>query len=87
LGCGVVDGLEEDWVLGAGAKSFQELLVGRVAERSDDANGNEEELGFGRRIGDIPSQAVTTGLLFFSCAVSWIVFGQWTIPRSPTTVL
>ncbi len=33
---------------------------------------------FGRRIGDIPSQAVTTGLLFFSCAVSWIVFGQWT---------
>src|SRR5690606_38037591 len=22
--------------------------------------------------------AVTTGLLFFSCAVSWIVFGQWT---------
>ncbi len=48
----MVDGLEEDWVLGAGAKSFQELLVGRVAERSDDANGNEEELGFGRRIGD-----------------------------------
>ncbi|WP_199683677.1 NADH-quinone oxidoreductase subunit L [Brevundimonas sp. LPMIX5] len=33
---------------------------------------------FGRRIGDIPSQAVTTGLLFFSCAVSWIVFSQWT---------
>ena len=33
---------------------------------------------FGRRIGDIPSQAVTTGLLFFSCAVAWTVFGQWT---------
>jgi len=33
---------------------------------------------FGRRIGDIPSQAVTTGLLFVSCAISWIVFSQWT---------
>ena len=33
---------------------------------------------FGRRIGDIPSQTVTTGLLFFSCAVAWTVFGQWT---------
>ncbi len=33
---------------------------------------------FGRRIGDIPSQAVTTGLLFFSCAVAWTVFVQWT---------
>ncbi|MFS0709792.1 NADH-quinone oxidoreductase subunit L [Brevundimonas phoenicis] len=33
---------------------------------------------FGRRIGDVASQAVTTGLLFFSCAVSWIVFSQWT---------
>ena len=33
---------------------------------------------FGRRIGDIPSQAVTTGLLFFSCAAAWIVFSQWT---------
>ncbi|ADL01261.1 NADH-quinone oxidoreductase subunit L [Brevundimonas subvibrioides] len=33
---------------------------------------------FGRRIGDIPSQAVTTGLLFFSCAVAWTVFSQWT---------
>lgn len=33
---------------------------------------------FGRRIGDIPSQAVTTGLLFVSCAISWIVFNQWT---------
>ncbi len=33
---------------------------------------------FGRRIGDIPSQAITTGLLFFSCAVAWTVFVQWT---------
>ena len=33
---------------------------------------------FGRRLGDIPSQAITTGLLFFSCAVSWTVFSQWT---------
>ncbi|WP_426042497.1 NADH-quinone oxidoreductase subunit L [Brevundimonas sp. TWP2-3-4b1] len=33
---------------------------------------------FGRRVGDIPSQAVTTGLLFFSCAVAWTVFSQWT---------
>ena len=33
---------------------------------------------FGRRLGNIPSQAITTGLLFFSCAVSWIVFSQWT---------
>ncbi|MFB7882205.1 NADH-quinone oxidoreductase subunit L [Brevundimonas diminuta] len=33
---------------------------------------------FGRRIGDVASQAVTTGLLFFSCAISWIVFSQWT---------
>ncbi|WP_333612258.1 NADH-quinone oxidoreductase subunit L [Brevundimonas bullata] len=33
---------------------------------------------FGRRIGNIASQSVTTGLLFFSCAISWIVFSQWT---------
>jgi NADH-quinone oxidoreductase subunit L len=33
---------------------------------------------FGRRIGDLASQAVTTGLLFFACAVSWTVFVQWT---------
>jgi len=32
----------------------------------------------GRRIGNIASQAVTTGLLFFSCAVAWTVFSQWT---------
>ncbi|MNJ31005.1 NADH-quinone oxidoreductase subunit 12 [compost metagenome] len=33
---------------------------------------------FGRRIGDVASQAVTTGLLFVSCAISWVVFSQWT---------
>lgn len=32
----------------------------------------------GRRIGDVASQAVTTGLLFFSCAIAWVVFSQWT---------
>ncbi len=37
---------------------------------------------FGRRIGNIPSQAVTTGLLFLSCALSWTTFfgvalGDW----------
>ena len=29
---------------------------------------------FGRRLGDVVSQTVTTGLLFFSCAVAWTVF-------------
>lgn len=33
---------------------------------------------FGRRIGNVASQAVTTGLLFFACVVSWFVFIQWT---------
>ena len=37
---------------------------------------------FGRRIGNIPSQAITTGLLFLSCALSWTTFfgvalGDW----------
>jgi NADH-quinone oxidoreductase subunit L len=32
---------------------------------------------FGRRIGDKASMSVTTGLLFLSAALSWIVFGQW----------
>jgi NADH-quinone oxidoreductase subunit L len=32
----------------------------------------------GRRIGDLASKSVTTGLLFFSCLVAWIVFIQWT---------
>ncbi len=33
---------------------------------------------FGRKIGDIASQAVTTGLLFLSCALSWYTFAQHT---------
>ncbi|MBX3478754.1 MAG: NADH-quinone oxidoreductase subunit L, partial [Brevundimonas sp.] len=32
----------------------------------------------GRRIGNVASQAITTGLLFFSCAVGWIVFSAHT---------
>jgi len=32
----------------------------------------------GRRLGDLVSKVITTGLLFFSCAVAWIVFSQWT---------
>ncbi|MDR3509818.1 MAG: NADH-quinone oxidoreductase subunit L [Caulobacteraceae bacterium] len=37
---------------------------------------------FGRRIGDIPSQIVTTGLLLVACALSWttfcnVAFGSW----------
>ena len=36
-------------------------------------------VGFlGRRLGDIVSQTITTGLLFFSCVVAWIIFGNWT---------
>jgi NADH-quinone oxidoreductase subunit L len=33
---------------------------------------------FGRRIGNIPSQAVTTGLLLLSAVFSWVIFSQWT---------
>ena len=33
---------------------------------------------FGRRIGDVASQAVTTGLLLLSAALSWTIFAQWT---------
>src|SRR6185312_13234690 len=33
---------------------------------------------FGRRIGNTASMAVTTGLLFLACALSWTVFSQWT---------
>ncbi|WP_426011898.1 NADH-quinone oxidoreductase subunit L [Caulobacter sp. DWR2-3-1b2] len=33
---------------------------------------------FGRRIGDIVSQAITTGGLLLACALSWYVFSQWT---------
>ena len=32
---------------------------------------------FGRRIGDIASQSVTTGFLLLSAALSWMVFLQW----------
>ena len=31
---------------------------------------------FGRRIGDVASMSVTTGLLFVSCALAWITFGH-----------
>jgi len=31
---------------------------------------------FGRRIGNVPSMAITTGLLFVSCALGWTVFYQ-----------
>jgi NADH-quinone oxidoreductase subunit L len=30
----------------------------------------------GRRIGDVPSMAVTTGLLILSCALGWLTFAQ-----------
>ncbi len=33
---------------------------------------------FGRRIGDIASQSVTTGFLILSCLLSWTIFAQWT---------
>ncbi|HEY8570887.1 NADH-quinone oxidoreductase subunit L [Phenylobacterium sp.] len=33
---------------------------------------------FGRRIGDTASMAVTTGFLFLSAVLSWVVFSQWT---------
>ncbi|WP_091739711.1 NADH-quinone oxidoreductase subunit L [Phenylobacterium immobile] len=33
---------------------------------------------FGRKIGDKPSMAVTTGALMLACALSWTVFSQWT---------
>ncbi|WP_374570467.1 NADH-quinone oxidoreductase subunit L [Phenylobacterium sp.] len=33
---------------------------------------------FGRRIGDVASQAITTGLLFLACALSWTIFSMWT---------
>ena len=37
---------------------------------------------FGRRIGDVASMSVTTGLLFLSCALGWLtffntVYGSW----------
>jgi NADH-quinone oxidoreductase subunit L len=33
---------------------------------------------FGRKLGDVPSMAITTGLLFLACGLSWYVFSQWT---------
>ncbi|MDP1631897.1 MAG: NADH-quinone oxidoreductase subunit L [Caulobacter sp.] len=33
---------------------------------------------FGRRLGDIVSQSLTTGLLLITCGLSWYVFSQWT---------
>ncbi|MFZ5719989.1 MAG: NADH-quinone oxidoreductase subunit L [Pseudomonadota bacterium] len=33
---------------------------------------------FGKLIGDKPSMAVTTGFLFLSAILSWVVFSQWT---------
>jgi NADH-quinone oxidoreductase subunit L len=33
---------------------------------------------FGRRIGDVASQSVTTGLLFLACALAWVNFVQQT---------
>jgi NADH-quinone oxidoreductase subunit L len=33
---------------------------------------------FGRRIGNIASQSVTTGALFLACGLSWFVFSKWT---------
>ena len=31
---------------------------------------------FGKKIGDIPSMAITTGLLFVACALGWVTFAQ-----------
>jgi NADH-quinone oxidoreductase subunit L len=33
---------------------------------------------FGRRIGDNLARGVTTGFLFLSAILSWVVFSQWT---------
>jgi NADH-quinone oxidoreductase subunit L len=33
---------------------------------------------FGRRIGDVASQAITTGGLLLACGLSWYTFSQWT---------
>ena len=33
---------------------------------------------FGRRIGNLASQSITTGFLMLSAALSWWVFSQWT---------
>jgi NADH-quinone oxidoreductase subunit L len=41
---------------------------------------------FGRRIGDRPSELVTTGLLFVCCVLSWIVFLQVALGTEPASV-
>ena len=41
---------------------------------------------FGRRIGDRPSELVTTSLLFVCCFLSWIVFFQVAIGSAPASV-
>ena len=33
---------------------------------------------FGRRIGNMASQTVTTGLLILAAVLSWTIFAQWT---------
>ena len=33
---------------------------------------------FGKRIGNLASQTVTTGFLFLSAALSWVIFTKWT---------
>jgi NADH-quinone oxidoreductase subunit L len=38
---------------------------------------------FGRRIGDVASQAVTTGLLFVACGLAWITFAQVALGGAP----
>ena len=40
----------------------------------------------GRRIGDMPSMAITTGLLFVACALAWITFLSQTAGAAPFTV-
>jgi len=42
---------------------------------------------FGKRIGAIPSQAVTTGLLFLSCAIAWYAFAQHTWGGAENTLV
>ena len=33
---------------------------------------------FGRRIGNVAAQSVTTGTLFLSCFLAWTIFCKWT---------
>ena len=42
---------------------------------------------FGRKLGNIVSQSVTTGLLFVSCALSWIAFSAHTWGGAPDFTL